>query len=71
MTQIWKALGLLSEENFNQTQLGVDKFFIPCDGGRIPHKIASKFASFTADQWKNRVLIYSSIILKAVIPDDH
>ena len=29
------------------------------DVGRIPHKMHSGFASFTADQWKNWVNYYS------------
>ena len=71
ITHIWKCCGLLSESNFDLIQSSVDKFVVPADVGRIPHKISSKFSSFTADQWKNWTLIYSCTILKPLIPDVH
>ena len=49
----------------------VDKFVTPAGIGRIPHKIAANFSSFTADQWKNWVLIYSIVVLKNQIPNEH
>jgi len=37
--------------------------------GRISSKIASGFADFTADQWKNWILVYSRVALKNRLPD--
>ena len=67
LTTIWKDNGVLPGSEFNAIQESVDKFVTPADIGRIPHKIASNFSSFTADQWKNWTLIYSIIILKPII----
>ena len=39
--------------------------------GRIPHKIKSGFASFTADQWKNWVVYYSTLVLFDILPQNH
>ena len=42
---------------------------VPTSVGRIPRKILSGFASFSADQWKNWTIIYSVVALHGVIPD--
>ena len=49
----------------------VSKCKIPCSAGRIPHKIASAFASLTADEWKNWTLLFSLIALNNVLSVDH
>lgn len=71
MITLWKSSGMLSETHFDAIQSSVDKFITPADIGRIPHKISSLFSLFTADQWKNWTLIYSTIVLKPVIPNEH
>lgn len=43
----------------------------PAGIGRIPRKIESAFASFTADKWKHWTLIYSVYALYKVIPEEH
>ena len=67
LTTIMKDNGVLPLSKFCAIQASVAKFITPADIGRIPHKIASNFSSFTADQWKNWTLIYSIIILKPII----
>ena len=47
---------LVGQKITNETDLvviqeRVDSLVVPSDIGRIPHKILSGFASFTADQW--------------------
>ena len=44
---------------------------VPQTVGRIPRKITSGFASFTADQWKNWTLIYSATALQTVLERAH
>ena len=68
---LWKSLGILSESSNSHIQDIVDRFSTPPDVGRIPHKIASGFSSFTADQWKNWITIFSLVALKEIIPDQH
>lgn len=43
----------------------------PSDIGRIPLKIASQFAGFSADQWKSWCLIYSTLTLRDILPEEH
>lgn len=71
MVSMWKSSGLLSESEFDSIQMSVDKFITPADVGRIPHKISSQFSGFTADQWKNWTLIYSTVLLKPIMPVEH
>lgn len=49
----------------------MDRFVVPSDIGRIPHKIFSGFASFTADQFKNWIVHFSLITLRDILaPND-
>ena len=68
---IRKEKGILSPSQFDDIQFLVDKFVVPPDVGRIPHKISSGFASFTADQWKNWTLIFSLVVMKDILPDSN
>ena len=43
----------ISNNQFDIIQAQIDFFKVPPDLGRIPNKIHSGFASFTAEQWKN------------------
>ena len=43
----------------------------PRSVGRLPTKISSGFAGFSADQWRNWTLIYSVIALCGVLPPQH
>ena len=64
MFSIWKELGLITDSMLLDIQEKVNKFVTPGDAGRIPIKIASGFSGFTADQWKNWILVYSLFSLK-------
>ena len=68
---VWKDTKLLSAEAFEDIQKTVDCIQVPSSVGRIPSKISSGFADFTADQWKNWILIYSLIALQNHLPADH
>lgn len=70
MVNLWKDDNIFLTD-FGSIQDIVDKFITPAGIGRIPHKIAANFSSFTADQWKNWVLIYSIVVLKTQIPNEH
>lgn len=66
--QIWLKRGIIQEANFPVLQTRVDIMTVPSDLGRIPHKILSSFGSFTAEQWKNWVIIYSMFALRGILP---
>lgn len=44
---------------------------VPSDIGRIPYKIATGFSSFTADQFKNWITLYSVPALHSILPKPH
>ena len=71
MVTIWKEKGILPNQQFQNIQILCDKFIIPSGIGRIPYRISSGFSSFTADQWKHWTLIYSLVVLKDVLPENH
>ena len=71
MKKIWIQEDLISKENMKVIQTRVDSIKVPSDVGRIPRKIASSFSGFTAEQWKNWVVIYSLFALRGILPHDH
>lgn len=68
---VWIEKNMLTPSNFERIQSRVDKCVVPTDIGRIPHKILSGFASFTADQFKNWVVYFSLIALRGLLCDEH
>ena len=67
----WIEMGILSESNLERVQKRVNLVKPSSEIGRIPSKVSEGFKGFTADQWKNRVCIYSFFALKGVIPSGH
>ena len=70
-TKQWSDLGVLSNRDFIEIQDRVDSMCVPSKIGRIPRKIASNFFSFTADEWKHWILLYSVFALKNILADEH
>ena len=68
MLSVWRDKNLVKPKHFEEIQAKVDKFHTPGDVGRIPTKIASGFSSFTAEQWKNWILLFSLFSLKDILP---
>ena len=71
MLSVWKSCKLLTDNDFQTIQDKIDAFIVPDDVGQIPSKIASGFAGFTAEQWKNWILLYSLPALKGCLPFNH
>ena len=70
MLKIWKSDGILTED-FKKLQEHVNDMATPAGIGLLPLKIASGFAGFTADQFKNWTLIFSTYALTDVLPQRH
>ena len=62
--------GLLSDAHLSIIQTRVNSCVIPAGIGRIPYKLKSGFAEFTADQWKNWVVYFSTICMRNIITGD-
>ena len=58
-------------DKLGDVQNKVNAFITPKGLGRLPSKISSGFAGFTAEQWKNWILFFSSYSLKGMIPGEH
>ena len=70
-TRIWKDGGIICPKLYPIIQERVDLMVPPSKIGRIPRKIGAGFASFTAEEWKHWILIYSLYALHELIPDVH
>jgi len=62
---------LISIHDLKKIQDIIDATPPTSDIGRIPLKIASRFAGFTADQWKTWCLFYSILALRDILPEEH
>ena len=71
MLHLWVMHKVISTAQFDSLQDCVDAMVVPSDIGRIPNKIASGFAGFTADQFKNWIVVFSIPALHGILPQDH
>ena len=69
--KIWMQNDFITKESMKVIQSRADSIRVPSDIGRVPRKIASSFSGFTAEQWKNWVVIYSMFALRGILPQDH
>ena len=61
MVELWKSSNILSPVDFELIQSKVNSFVCPSEVGRIPSKISSSFAGFTAEQWKNWTIYFLTL----------
>ena len=71
LKDIWLEHELDDRKDLDNVQSKVDSIFTPHYIGRIPHKIASSFAGFTGDQYKNWTNLFSVIALHDILTGDH
>ena len=71
MKKIWIENDIITKDKMKVIQTRVDSIRVPSDIGRIPRKIASSFGGFTAEQWKNWVIVYSMFALRGILPQAH
>ena len=71
MKNLWLENGVLSKAQMKTLQTRIDTIRTPRGIGRIPKKIATSFNGFTAEQWKNWVILYSMFALRGMIPEQH
>ena len=71
MMEVWLGGDFLSRRNLDDMERLVSQFIIPEGIGRVPSKISNHFGGFTADQWKNWITIYSSVLLWQQLDSQH
>ena len=69
--QYWINKDILSKNDIGIIEKRVSSLIAPHNIGRLPNKISSGFAGFSADQWRNWTICYSSIALRDVLPRQH
>ena len=68
---MWIKTGTLTKQNLKKIEERLKLFNVPNDVGRLPSQISSSYGSFTANQWKNWICVYSCIILKDILSSEH
>ena len=71
MFSLWVSTEVISKSDFAKIQDTVDSYVTPTDIGRTSQKISSGFSSFTAEQWRNWILVYSLCSIKGYVPYRH
>lgn len=71
MKSVWIDREILTPKQLQLLQECVNSCSAPANLGRIPHKIASNFSGFTADQFKNWTNLFSLISLVQMLPEEH
>ena len=67
----WVEKELLSTGDLETIGERVRKMKVSTDLGRLPTTISSNYGQFTAEEWKNWVLIYSLFCLQGLLPRQH
>ena len=71
MFKTWLELGILNMDDLDLIDKRCRCFEVPSSVGRVPINIASNFGGFKAAQWQTWIIIYSPVVLKKLIPDNH
>lgn len=71
MFELWLIREYITAAHFSALEECLESMVIPADVGRIPNKIATSFSSFTADQVKNWIIIFSIPALYCILPTQH
>ena len=69
--KVWRDLDIITLDHLSIMQEKVDNMIPPPKVGRIPRKIQSGFMAFTADEWKNWIVLYSPYVLLDLLPERH
>ena len=68
---LWVERCILSKQNLSTLGDKIEKITVPAGIGRLPTSISSCYGAFTASQWKSWINIYSPVLLKGLLPQDH
>ena len=69
--ELWVKKDIITRKDFLKMEEQMLHLHAPHSAGRLPLKIGSGFAGFTADQWRNWTIGYSPIVLRQVLPREH
>ena len=64
----WVSQNILTNENLVEIDRKARCFQVPAGVGRLPTNISSNYG---ADQWRTWITVYSPVLLKDTLPNDH
>ena len=71
MLKLWKEIGILDDDSFKKVETNLDGIEAPSDIGKLPTKLVSTVASFTADELKNWTALFSIYAMKGTMQEKH
>ena len=71
MFKVWMKMGILNVHNLEEIERMSSLICTPCSVGRLPMNILSNYGGFKAAQWQAWITIYSPVVLKGLIDDNH
>ena len=69
--KLWIDLDLLGKDQLTVIEDRCRLFTLPNSVGRLPTNISSNYGGFKASQWRSWITVYSPIVLKGILPDEH
>ena len=67
---IWLEEDIISKNDLATMEKRLKSFRVPHEVGRLPNHL-SAFNGFTANQCRSWITLFSPVLLKGIIPDDH
>ena len=71
MFKVWLKLEVLNKHNLDKIDKISKLICTPHSMGRLPINILSNYGGFKAAQWQAWISVYSPVVLKGIIPDNH
>ena len=69
--KIWLKQEIINNNDLFKINDLASQFTCPAGVGRIPSKVSSNYGSFNAAQWKTWITVYSAVVLKSILPQNH
>ena len=69
--KLWIDLGIIGKNELSSIEERCSLFTLPNSVGRLPSNISSNYGGFKAAQWRTWITIYSPVVLKGILPDEH
>lgn len=67
----WVSLNLLARDHLIAIENMINSFTVPNYIGRLPINISSNYGGYTASQWQSWITVYSPVVLKGILPNEH
>ena len=71
MFKVWLKLEILNVRNLEEINRISSLICTPHSMGRLPINILSNYGGFKAAQWQAWIIVYSPVVLKGIIADNH